>query len=138
MSPTYRFMFPGEKARGTDGTARASARRGRGQDAKVCAQPPHASEGGACRPEVEEAGAAAVQVQGVVTGTLASVIAGFPHDVSFQPEDETQGVPLNMLPDEILVHILLMVDVTTLERFATVSRKTRLLTLDSGIWRCVA
>ena len=80
----------------------------------------------------------AVQVQGVVTGTLASVIAEFPHDVSFQPEDETQGVPLNMLPDEILVHILLMVDVTTLERFATVSRKTRLLTLDSGIWRCVA
>ncbi|KAI4521173.1 hypothetical protein K525DRAFT_239443 [Schizophyllum commune Loenen D] len=79
----------------------------------------------------------AVQVQGVVTGTLASVIAEFPHDVSFQPEDETQGVPLNMLPDEILVHILLMVDVTTLERFATVSRKTRLLTLDSGIWRAL-
>ncbi|KAI5895425.1 uncharacterized protein SCHCODRAFT_02573005 [Schizophyllum commune H4-8] len=79
----------------------------------------------------------AVQVQGVVTGTLASVIAEFPHDVSFQPEDETQGVPLNMLPDEILVHILLMVDVTTLERFATVSQKTRLLTLDSGIWRAL-
>ncbi|KAL1740863.1 hypothetical protein HDZ31DRAFT_46621 [Schizophyllum fasciatum] len=72
---------------------------------------------------------------GVVTGTLASVIAGFPPDTAFEPEDETQPVPLNLLPDEIIVHILRMLDVTALERFASATRRTRLLSLDSGIWR---
>lgn len=77
----------------------------------------------------------AVQVSGVVTGTLAEVIAGFPPDAAFEPEEENQLVPLNGLPDEIILHVLRLLDTTALERFASVCRKARLLTLDRGIWR---
>ncbi|KAF8916347.1 hypothetical protein CPB85DRAFT_1290963 [Mucidula mucida] len=71
----------------------------------------------------------------VATKTLAKVIAGFPEHLAFDPEVEEESVPLNGLPDEILVRILLGLDPTSLERFAVVSRKARVFTLDSAIWR---
>ncbi|KIM90425.1 hypothetical protein PILCRDRAFT_812167, partial [Piloderma croceum F 1598] len=71
----------------------------------------------------------------IVTGTLASLLDKFPHDLIFEPEDEKSGVPLNLLPDEILVLILRSLDTTGIERFAAINRKARVVTLDSGIWR---
>lgn len=70
-----------------------------------------------------------------VTGTLASLLAAFPQDVSFEPEIEEESVPLRKLPDELLVMILKKLDPTSIERFAAISRKARLLALDSAIWR---
>ena len=72
---------------------------------------------------------------GFVTGTLASFVASWPAGLTFDPENELEGVPLQKLPDELLVHILMLLDHTTLERFATVNRKARVVTLDATIWR---
>jgi F-box protein 9 len=72
---------------------------------------------------------------GIVTGTLANLLENFPQDLFFEPEDERQGVPLNSLPDEMMVLILRSLDHTTIERFAAVNRKARLISLDSAIWR---
>ncbi|KAL0953855.1 hypothetical protein HGRIS_005031 [Hohenbuehelia grisea] len=74
---------------------------------------------------------------GATTGSLSEIIAAFPSDPapSFQPEDEKQPVLLNMLPDEMIVHALSMLDTMSLERFSLVNRKARILTLDSTIWR---
>jgi F-box protein 9 len=80
---------------------------------------------------VKHAGAS----RSIVTGTLASLLDKFPQDLIFVPEDEKSGVPLNSLPDEILVLILRSLDTTGIERFAAVNRKGRVVTLDSGIWR---
>ncbi|CCM01804.1 uncharacterized protein FIBRA_03871 [Fibroporia radiculosa] len=71
----------------------------------------------------------------IVTGTLASIIAGWPPDLTFAPEDEKEGVLLQKLPDELLVHILRGLDTATLERFATVNRKARVVTLDTELWK---
>jgi F-box protein 9 len=73
--------------------------------------------------------------KGVVTGTLASILDKFPQDLKFEPEDERNGVPLRFLPDEVLVLVLRSLDPTTIERFAAVNRKARVISLDSGIWR---
>ncbi|KAJ7446724.1 hypothetical protein FB451DRAFT_1148253 [Mycena latifolia] len=72
---------------------------------------------------------------GGITGTLASLIEGFPPDLVFEPEDEEQPIFLNMLPEELIVLIIRRLDHTAIERFAAVSRKTRVLTLDPSIWR---
>jgi len=72
---------------------------------------------------------------GVVTGTLAELIAGFPEDPSFEPEDEQESVPLRKLPDELLVMILGKLDAMSIERFATVNRKARIVALESSIWK---
>jgi F-box protein 9 len=72
---------------------------------------------------------------GVATGTLAHLVAGWPSDLAFEPEEETEPVHIRVLPDELLVHILQFLDVAALERFAAVNRKARILTLDSTIWR---
>lgn len=86
-----------------------------------------------------EVGALSVQHvaagKGVVTGTLASILDKFPQDLKFEPEDERNGVPLSLLPDEVLVLVLRSLDPTTIERFAAVNRKARVVSLDSGIWR---
>jgi F-box protein 9 len=74
---------------------------------------------------------------GIVAGALANLLESFPQDLSFEPEDERQGVPLNSLPDEMLVLILRGLDHTAIERFAAVNRKARVISLDSAIWRCV-
>lgn len=67
---------------------------------------------------------------------LVQVIKNFPEPVVFAPEDEKEGrPPINLIPDELLLKILRFLDYTTVERFATVSRKARALSLDSAIWR---
>lgn len=73
----------------------------------------------------------------IVSGTLATIVQGFPTELKFKPEDENQGVILNMLPEEMVVLIISKLDPTSIERFACVSRKARVLALDSGIWRFV-
>ncbi|KAF8906271.1 hypothetical protein CPB84DRAFT_1844520 [Gymnopilus junonius] len=75
-------------------------------------------------------------VPSMVTGTLASLIQGFIEmELKFEPEDENEPVLLNLLPEELLVVILGNLDPTSIERFAAVSKKARIVTLDPGIWR---
>ncbi|GBE86403.1 hypothetical protein BKA93DRAFT_803577 [Sparassis latifolia] len=71
----------------------------------------------------------------VVSGTLASVVASWPRNLAFEPEDEREALPFRSLPDELLVHILQYLDTAALERFAAVNRKARVLSLDVAIWR---
>lgn len=73
---------------------------------------------------------------GIVTGTLATIMAPWGAlELKFEPEDEKQPVHLQTLPEELLVHVLEFLDTTSLERFALVNRKARVLTLDSALWR---
>ncbi|KDR80711.1 hypothetical protein GALMADRAFT_91284 [Galerina marginata CBS 339.88] len=72
----------------------------------------------------------------IVTGTLASLVQGFLDTApKFEPENENQPVLLNVLPEELLVVVLGKLDPTSIERFARVSKKARILSLDPGIWR---
>ncbi|KAG5643096.1 hypothetical protein DXG03_001560 [Asterophora parasitica] len=66
---------------------------------------------------------------------LASLLEKFPEDLSFEPESETEPVHLQKVPDEVLVMIIRKLDKTSIERFACVNRKARVVTLDSAIWR---
>ena len=66
---------------------------------------------------------------------LAGIVAGFPMPSSFDPEDENAPSPFQRLPDELLVHIISYFGVTAIERFARVSKKARVITLDATIWR---
>ncbi|KAL4071392.1 hypothetical protein V8B97DRAFT_1963109 [Scleroderma yunnanense] len=68
-------------------------------------------------------------------GLLANLIADFPRNLTFVYDDERKGATLNLIPDELLLRILRSLDTTTTERFATVCRKARMLSLDSLIWR---
>jgi F-box protein 9 len=72
---------------------------------------------------------------GIVTGTLANLVANFPETLSFEPEIEQELVPLRKLPDELLVMILRKLDPTSIERFAIVNRKARIIALESTIWK---
>jgi hypothetical protein len=72
-----------------------------------------------------------------VTRSLASLLDTFPQDLRFWPEDERKTIPLNSLPDELLVQVLCKLDHSAIERFASISRKARVITLDSGIWMYV-
>ncbi|KAG6891596.1 hypothetical protein C0992_002635 [Termitomyces sp. T32_za158] len=78
------------------------------------------------------AGASAVRVTSQV---LAQVLAGFPDDLLFVPEIEEEPVHLQKLPEELLVMFLRKLDTTSIERFASVCRKARVIALDSLIWR---
>ncbi|PPQ96280.1 hypothetical protein CVT26_005667 [Gymnopilus dilepis] len=72
----------------------------------------------------------------MLSGTLAKLVQGFMEtELNFKPENENEPVLLNMLPEELLVVILGNLDPTSIERFAAVSKKARVLTLDPGIWR---
>lgn len=79
------------------------------------------------------------QTQAIVTGTFGALVASFldqePGRLTFKPEDETQPVALNNLPEEILVEIIHLLDPTSIERFAGVAKKARVVTLESSIWR---
>ena len=70
-----------------------------------------------------------------ISGTLAGIIASWPTDLSFEPEEEKEPVHLRILPPEILVKILSYLNTTAIERFATVNRRARVLSLDSSLWR---
>ncbi|KII87322.1 hypothetical protein PLICRDRAFT_177086 [Plicaturopsis crispa FD-325 SS-3] len=71
----------------------------------------------------------------LTTGTFENVLASFPDRLSFEPEEEGEKTPISILPDEILVSILRTLDHGTIERFATVNRKARVVSLDSVIWK---
>lgn len=71
-----------------------------------------------------------------ITGTLATLISGFPVILTFEPEIEEEPAHLRKLPDEVIVMVLRRLDHTSIERFAVVNRRARILTLDSTIWRC--
>lgn len=66
---------------------------------------------------------------------LAKLIDTFPRDLRYEPEDEREDVPLNVLPDEVVVHVLQYLDPMTIERFALVCKKARLVSLDTGVWK---
>lgn len=70
------------------------------------------------------------------SGVLANVVADFPTgSLTFTSDNEHEGATLGLIPDELLLRILRSLDTTTIERFATVCRKARVLSLDSLIWR---
>ncbi|KIK61815.1 hypothetical protein GYMLUDRAFT_224945 [Collybiopsis luxurians FD-317 M1] len=71
----------------------------------------------------------------IASRSLDSVLQNFPQQLIFEPEDEQESVPFNMLPDEMIVNILKILDPSSLERFASVNRRARVVTLDSSIWR---
>ena len=77
-------------------------------------------------------------VKAKATGLLADLISEFPSDLAFEPEDERTASKMALLPDELIVHMLMSLDPSAIERFAAVNRKARMLSLDSSIWRSVA
>jgi hypothetical protein len=70
-----------------------------------------------------------------LTGPLKDIIKDFPHDLGFEPLDDTQPVLISLLPTEVLLYTLHLIDHTTLEMMALVNRKFRLLSLETSIWR---
>lgn len=80
---------------------------------------------------------ARIRGEGLVTGTLATLISSWPEELSFEAEDEQEGVPIRLLPNELLTMILRLLDHSSIERFAQVNRKARVVTLDGSIWRYV-
>lgn len=73
---------------------------------------------------------------GTVRASLADILSGFPFEgLKFDVEDEKRPLAIAMLPDEVLVMILSMLDPTAVERFGSVCRKARVMTLDPTIWR---
>ncbi|KAJ3844417.1 hypothetical protein F5878DRAFT_601911 [Lentinula raphanica] len=67
--------------------------------------------------------------------SLGSVLRSFPQELAFEPEDEDEPIHFSLLPDEMIIHILKILDPSSLERFASVNRKARVISLDSSIWR---
>jgi F-box protein 9 len=78
---------------------------------------------------------AAHHLERQVSGLLAGILASFPTPLSFEPEDERAPSSLRRLPDELLVYTLSYLGAATIERFALVSRKARMISLDAIIWR---
>jgi F-box protein 9 len=76
-------------------------------------------------------------VSPVITGPLANLLANFARNLTFEPEKDEETVFLNKLPDELLVMIIVTLDTTSIERFARVCKKARILTLDPVIWMYV-
>jgi F-box protein 9 len=73
-------------------------------------------------------------------GPLSSLFADFARNLMFQPENELEEEPvfLNKLPEELLVMIIVTLDTTSIERFARVCKKARIMTLDPVIWMYVS
>ncbi|KAI0033924.1 hypothetical protein K488DRAFT_77582 [Vararia minispora EC-137] len=76
-----------------------------------------------------------INIDLTLPGALANLVEKFPDALQFSPEVENESVPLKMLPDELLVLMLSYLEPSTIERFAIVSKKARVLTLDPGLWR---
>ena len=72
------------------------------------------------------------------TPHLAHIIEAWPHDLTFEPEDEKRPVLLNGLPAEIMYLIIRKMAIPTVERFALICRRARIMTLDPVYWRFVA
>lgn len=92
-------------------------------------------------PPAPEGNKSLSQSQAVPISTLASLLESWSHPLLFAPEDEAIGVPINKLPDELIILILskfaLNMDANSIERFAAVSRRARMLSLDQSVWRWV-
>jgi F-box protein 9 len=75
-----------------------------------------------------------------VTGSLEATVEGFPPILGFELEELAQQrtFTINSFPDEILVKILINLSPQLVERFALASRKARIMTLDSTLWRYVS
>jgi len=71
----------------------------------------------------------------VQKSVVSNLVQRFPQPLTFEREEETEPMPITRVPDEVLVYILRFLDHGTIERFASISRKARVLTLDSTIWR---
>ena len=71
----------------------------------------------------------------VPKSAISKIVQGFPKSLTFEREEETEPIYITGIPDEVLVCILRYLDHRTIERFASISRKARVLTLDSTIWR---
>jgi len=73
--------------------------------------------------------------EALVTTKLYDILKALPNELAFQKENEQKHAPLTTLPDEVVVLILRKLDPTSIERFAAVSRKARVISLDPAIWR---
>ncbi|KAF8757997.1 F-Box protein [Rhizoctonia solani] len=78
-----------------------------------------------------------IHVAATSTHSIRTLISAFPpaNDLAFLPEDERQPVPIARVPDELLLHTLKLLDITSIERFALVCRRARVLTVDPDLWR---
>lgn len=54
---------------------------------------------------------------------------------AFEAEEDKFPLYIALLPDEVLEHVVDFMDVQTVERFALVNKKTRILTAGAGKWR---
>jgi F-box protein 9 len=74
-----------------------------------------------------------------VTGILEKVLVNFPPVLEFEIDDsevaKTRTATLNSIPDELLTKVLLYFSPRTIERFALVCRRARVVTLDTVIWK---
>ncbi|CAE6457002.1 unnamed protein product [Rhizoctonia solani] len=78
-----------------------------------------------------------IHVAATSTHSIRTLISAFPpaSELAFSPEDERQPVPITRVPDELLLHILKLLDVPSIERFALVCRRARVVTVDPDLWR---
>jgi F-box protein 9 len=72
---------------------------------------------------------------------LEAVLKAFPDELMFITQDELTLSPLESLPLEVIVEILMQLayrnDTNAIERFASICRKARAVSLDPHIWRYV-
>jgi len=78
-----------------------------------------------------------INVSATSTHSVRTLIANFPpaSELAFAPEIEQEPVHLARIPDELLLHVLKLTDILSIEKFALVCRRARLLTLDPDLWR---
>ncbi|KIM51716.1 hypothetical protein SCLCIDRAFT_33225 [Scleroderma citrinum Foug A] len=70
------------------------------------------------------------------SGVLANVITDLPSNLTFASDNKHEGATLSLIPNELLLRILRSLsDTTTIERFAAVCRKARVLSLNPLPWR---
>ncbi|KIJ55303.1 hypothetical protein M422DRAFT_219912 [Sphaerobolus stellatus SS14] len=74
-----------------------------------------------------------------VNHSLEIFLRSWPPGLRFEPENEAKRVPIAKLPDELIIHILFgfarNLDTSSIERFAMVCRRARVLSLDNSLWR---
>ncbi|KAG9098011.1 hypothetical protein FRC07_010703 [Ceratobasidium sp. 392] len=78
-----------------------------------------------------------INVSATSTHSVRTLIGNFPPatELAFAPEIEQEPVHLARVPDELLLHILKLTDIPSIERFALICRRARVLTLDPDLWR---
>lgn len=80
----------------------------------------------------DKTAAAAISTKSIIANLISEPVA-------FQAEDETAPVPIQRLPPEMIVYVLrlfgCLCDYTSIESFARVSRKARLISLEPSVWR---